>query len=782
MTDILRVLYVDDEPGLVDISKQFLEQSRDLSVVTALSADKAFRLLLSERFDIIISDYEMPVMDGIRFLIEVRRRYGAVPFIIVTGRGSEEIAIRAFENGADFYLRKGGDPKAQFIDLKNRIQKAVEHRKTEMQVTTLNRLYSVLTATNTAITRNPKKSELLDEICRILIDIGGFTMAWAGLIDLEKHCIRLVASYGHDDGYLDIIAISTDNIVIGRSPTGIAYRERTFVICNDISNDPGMTPWREEALSRGYRSLAAFPFAPGTKNAGVITVYAPFVGFFTGKLINLLDQLAVDITFYLKMTDDQDFRKQEEEILRKSERYLKRAEEVGKSGCWELRLNEKIFLASDGARVIYGLEGTTWTIEEAKKIPLPEYRPLLDAALYNLITGKSPYNVEFKIRRPADDTVLDIQSIAEYDPGHNVIFGVIHDITELKQAVAALRESEEKFRTVFEYVPFGMATCDLKGLIISSNPAFELMLGFSKSEIYNRSFLDFTHPDDRMLELPLLKKAMAGEIASCELEKRYICKDGRVIQVRLIASLIHVCDGNPRFGIALIEDITQRKLSEEAFHQANIKLTLLSSITRHDINNQLTALTGYLSILERKQPDTSFTDYFNKINAAAERISAMIRFTKEYEEIGISSPVWQDCHILVDRMATDMTSGQVNLNNAIPRGAEVFADPLIAKVFYNLMDNAVRYGGKITTILFTVQESGDDWQIVCEDDGEGVPTEEKEKIFDRGFGKNTGLGLALSREILSITGITIRETGTPGRGARFEIAMPKGAWRRRTGA
>ena len=128
-------------------------------------------------------------------------------------------------------------------------------------------------------------------------------------------------------------------------------------------------------------------------------------------------------------------------------------------------------------------------------------------------------------------------------------------------------------------------------------------------------------------------------------------------------------------------------------------------------------------------------------------------------------------------MAKDMTSGQVNVNNAIPRGAEVFADPLIAKVFYNLMDNAVRYGGKITTILFTVQESGDDCQIVCEDDGEGVPTEEKEKIFDRGFGKNTGLGLALSREILSLTGITIRETGEPGKGARFEMTVPKGMWR-----
>jgi len=107
----------------------------------------------------------------------------------------------------------------------------------------------------------------------------------------------------------------------------------------------------------------------------------------------------------------------------------------------------------------------------------------------------------------------------------------------------------------------------------------------------------------------------------------------------------------------------------------------------------------------------------------------------------------------------------------------VFADPLVVKVFYNLMDNAVRYGGKITTIRFSVEEPGDVHLIVCEDDGNGVPAEEKEKIFERGFGKNTGLGLALSQEILSITGITIRETGEPGKGARFEMTVPKGAWR-----
>jgi len=103
---------------------------------------------------------------------------------------------------------------------------------------------------------------------------------------------------------------------------------------------------------------------------------------------------------------------------------------------------------------------------------------------------------------------------------------------------------------------------------------------------------------------------------------------------------------------------------------------------------------------------------------------------------------------------------------------------LIVKVFYNLIDNSVRYGGKISTIHFFSEKQSGDYLIICEDDGFGIPNDEKEKIFERGYGKNTGLGLFLVREILDITNITIHETGEPGKGARFEISVPNGKWRK----
>ena len=235
---------------------------------------------------------------------------------------------------------------------------------------------------------------------------------------------------------------------------------------------------------------------------------------------------------------------------------------------------------------------------------------------------------------------------------------------------------------------------------------------------------------------------------------------------------------------AILSGHTDLKNSEQELRKyshslasANKKLNLISSLTRHDINNLLMALMAYISIVEVEQSNPTLNEYCRKAENAAERIAAMIRFMSQYEQIGVNTPVWQDTRTLLDTAAKEAPLGKIIVQNDLPAGAEVFADPLIAKVFYNLMDNAVRYGGEITTITFSDEEHEGNHVVVCEDDGDGVPAEEKEKIFERGFGKNTGLGLALSREILDITGITIRETGEPGKGARFEMTVPKGAWR-----
>ena len=108
---------------------------------------------------------------------------------------------------------------------------------------------------------------------------------------------------------------------------------------------------------------------------------------------------------------------------------------------------------------------------------------------------------------------------------------------------------------------------------------------------------------------------------------------------------------------------------------------------------------------------------------------------------------------------------------------EIFADPLIVKVFFNLMENSLRHGERVTQMSFSSRESEEGLVITYRDNGVGISADDKKKLFQKGFGKHTGLGLFLSREILAITGITITENGEPGKGVQFEITVPPGAFR-----
>ncbi len=353
---------------------------------------------------------------------------------------------------------------------------------------------------------------------------------------------------------------------------------------------------------------------------------------------------------------------------------------------------------------------------------------------------------------------------------------VLTDITERRRAEVALRESEARYRTIIENMQDLVYQTDLQGNLTMVSPAGIRLAGYASPEaVIGRNVARDLYADPKQHEEFLAMLARDGKVNDFPVNLK--AGDG-TIRYATASSHFYFDANGKRLGIeGVLHDITERIKIEEALRQANQKLHLLSGITRHDINNQLTALSGYLALLEVKIPDPALKVYLLKTRTAADQISSMIQFTKEYEEIGVTTPVWQDIRTLVTLAGKEVPPGLARLDNDLPAGMEVFADPLIGKVFFNLMDNSLRYGGKNTTLRFFAKDRGGDKIVVCEDDGAGVAPPDKEKIFERGFGRNTGLGLALSREILAITGITIAETGEPGTGARFEMTIPGGMWR-----
>jgi signal transduction histidine kinase len=224
-------------------------------------------------------------------------------------------------------------------------------------------------------------------------------------------------------------------------------------------------------------------------------------------------------------------------------------------------------------------------------------------------------------------------------------------------------------------------------------------------------------------------------------------------------------------------EIQGRKGVERALLSANTRLQLLNDITRHDVINSLTGLLLLLQRSESKAIDPEITANIRKEKEIAEMIHRQIAFTKDYQEIGLRKPEWQIVEDIITKAWIGHKIGSVRTDIHV-RGLEIFADLLLEKVFYNLIDNAFRYGGPaMTAIRFTAHQEGDSMVIVCEDDGLGISAETRKNLFRRGFGKNTGYGLFMIREILSISGLTITENSKPGNGARFEILVPKGLYR-----
>lgn len=237
--------------------------------------------------------------------------------------------------------------------------------------------------------------------------------------------------------------------------------------------------------------------------------------------------------------------------------------------------------------------------------------------------------------------------------------------------------------------------------------------------------------------------------------------------------------GNGATKVLLVaRAVTGEERGVEALALANHKLSLLAAITRHDIRNRLMILEAYLTLVNSDPENPVAKDYTSRMPDLVRGIRQQIEFTREYQDVGKSAPQWQDICEVVERARVQDGRDALLVRADACAGIGIFADRMLEYVFYNLIQNALLHGGHASAITFSVnRDDGPGCTLIVEDDGEGILPEDKERIFERGFGRNSGLGLYLAKEILSLTGISIRETGMPGKGARFELLVPPSAFR-----
>ena len=229
--------------------------------------------------------------------------------------------------------------------------------------------------------------------------------------------------------------------------------------------------------------------------------------------------------------------------------------------------------------------------------------------------------------------------------------------------------------------------------------------------------------------------------------------------------------------VQLIEKVSAIRQAQDEVAFLDRKLNLVGSVTRHDVLNQLTAVSGYTELLGMVVEDPQMKSYIEKIQFALDKIRRQFQFAKDYQNLGTEPPCWQSLASVI-RLASDTVVLKGVTITETCGNAAVYADPALDKFMAQLLDNAVRHGHGVSSIRISFQEGENGAVLVVEDNGTGIPAVDKERIFERGFGKYTGWGLFLAREILLLTGMTIAETGEPGKGARFEIHIPGEAFRK----
>ncbi len=729
------LLYVDDEEDLLDLGRIYLERGGEFSVVTADSALKGLDHLASHPVDLILSDYQMPDVDGLAFLKTVRERYPDTPFILFTGRGREEVVIEAINYGADFYLQKGGDPKAQFAELKHKIRTAIERRS----------------AINALRESEQRLSDIIDFLpdATFAIDTAGHVIAWNKAIE-------------------EMTGVSAPE-VLGKGDYAYAlpfYGVRRPGLAELIFKSPDeINGFRYNLISQEGDVLIAETSAarPRGKTCTVLAK-ASLLYDKNGNIAGAIESIR-DITESKLL----------EEALRKREAELNGIFWATPAGIGTM--DNHIFrevnaylcamtgyahseLIGRSARMLYPSDA------DYEYIFTEIDRQISSHGIGTIETRWIHKNGSIK------NVLLSSAPLIPGDISKGVIVSAI-DITERKKAESELLAAYEKNKGLMDSANDAIFIADIEtGILTDANNKAQKMIGRTRLEIQQMHITALYPEKDRQTYQDYFDQHC--QEGSGVQEEVIIDRDGHEIPVIVSATRLDI-GGRPCL-MGIFHDVSEMKNAQDALRLANKKLNMLAEITRHDIRDKLTVLGGYLDLLRDPPQKTQYSMYISKLKQTVTTISENIEFTQLYENLGIVPPVWQNVHDLFFTTCAQIDIKKIRVQSDIS-GLEIYADPLLERVFYALVENSLLYGAGVSVIRLSSRETAEGLVISIEDNGIGIPPQDKERIFSKGFGKNTGLGLFLAQEILSITGISLKETGEYHRGARFEFGIPRNKYR-----
>lgn len=726
------VLLVDDDACFLKTSKQCLETQGHFQIDTASSVDEAMGKMEKAKYDVVVSDYQMPGKNGLQFLKELREKDNIVPFIIFTGRGREEIAIRALNLGAEGYFNKSGGPETVYGELAHGVLQVVGKRRAEYLflkvedkyrrlVETLREGIWVIGKDSRTTFVNPRMAEIL-----------GY--------DIEEMKGRHLFSFMDEHG------VEIAKRLLERRKQGLKEQHDFEFLRKD-----------------GTRIYATLETSPITDDNGN----------YSGALASVMD-----------ITES----KKAEEELKLSEQRFRCLVENTLVGITTVDTKGRLTYLNRATADMFGYSGSEMLGQPFNSFLHPDDKgKIMRLFLKLILLRREPRLLEFRGVRK-DGHVINLMS----KPTRFVLDGktvgfqaIILDVSKSRKAEKEDLMQKERAQEYLNIIGNIVVALDSNGRIIVLNKKGHEILGYEERKLLGKDWFETCIlKESREQAVEVFKACMQGKLEMAQhQENPILTKNGEKRIVSWYNTVLKDDDGKIIGMLSSGEDITECKKAEKSAEESrkkldvvNEKLLAVGGLTRHDVRNKLSMIVGNVYLSKKKLADNpEILENLEDIESGCNQIVKILDFAKAYEMLGVEELTYVKVEEAVQEavsLFSDLKAAKVR-NEC--KGLTVLADSLLRQLFYNLIDNSLKHGKKVRQIRINYEIDGDRLRLFYEDDGVGLPPEAKARIFQQGYttGMGTGFGLYLIKKITEVYGWTIEENGKTGKGARFVMTIPK---------